>query len=57
MIAASELLQQAQADPSRRDHAEAFVIRRMLENELGAKRIAQNHAGRLERDARILGRY
>jgi hypothetical protein len=57
LIAASELLQQAQADPSRRDLAEAFVIRRMLENELGAKRIAQNHAGRLERDARILGRY
>jgi alkylation response protein AidB-like acyl-CoA dehydrogenase len=57
LIAASELLQQAQADPSRRDLAEAFVIRRMLENELGARRIAQNHAGRLERDARILGRY
>jgi alkylation response protein AidB-like acyl-CoA dehydrogenase len=57
LIAATELLQQAQADPSRRDLAEAFVIRRMLENELGAKRIAQNHAGRLERDARILGRY
>ncbi len=57
LIAASELLQQAQADNSRRDLAEAFVIRRMLENELGAKRIAQNHAGRLERDARILGRY
>jgi alkylation response protein AidB-like acyl-CoA dehydrogenase len=57
LIAASELLQQAQADPGRRDLAEAFVIRRMLENELGAKRIAQNHAGRLERDARILAQY
>jgi hypothetical protein len=57
LIAATELLQQAQADPSRRDLAEAFVIRRMLENELGAKRIAQNHAGRLERDARILAQY
>jgi hypothetical protein len=57
LVAASELLQQAHADPARRDLAEAFVIRRMLENELGAKRIAQNHAGRLERDARILARY
>ncbi len=57
LIAANELLRQAQADPGRRDLAEAFVIRRMLENELGARRIAQNHGGRLERDARILGQY
>jgi alkylation response protein AidB-like acyl-CoA dehydrogenase len=57
LVTASQLLRQAQADPAWRDLAEAFVIRRMLENELGAKRIAQNHAGRLERDARILGRY
>jgi hypothetical protein len=57
LVAASQLLRQAQVDPAWHDLAEAFVIRRMLENELGAKRIAQNHAGRLERDARILGRY
>jgi hypothetical protein len=57
LVAASELLLQARVDPGRRDLAEAYVIRRMLDNELGAKRIAQNHAGRLERDARILGRY
>ena len=35
----------------------AELYGKVLENELGARRIAQNHTGRLERDARILGRY
>jgi hypothetical protein len=55
LLAASELLLQSRADPSRRDLAEAFIIRRMLEVELSARRITENHEGRLERDARIVG--
>lgn len=52
--AASELLLQVGADATRIDLAEAFIRRRMIENDSMAKRIEQNHAGRLERDARIL---
>ena len=55
--AATELLQQVGADAARLDVAEAFVRRRVIESESMAKRIEQNHVGRLERDARILGRY
>ena len=55
--AASELLHQVGADPSRADLAESFVRRRVIENESMARRIQQNHAGRLERDARILESY
>jgi alkylation response protein AidB-like acyl-CoA dehydrogenase len=55
VISATELLLQSHADPSRRDLAEAFILRRMLETEHAARRIAENHEGRLERDARILG--
>ena len=51
---ASELLLQVGADATRIDLAEAFIRRRMIENESMAKRIEQNHQGRLERDARIL---
>jgi alkylation response protein AidB-like acyl-CoA dehydrogenase len=54
LISASELLLQAKVDPRRRDLAEAFVIRRMLETEHAARRIAENHEGRIERDGRIL---
>jgi alkylation response protein AidB-like acyl-CoA dehydrogenase len=52
--ASSELLRQVAADETRLDLAEAFVRRRMIENESMAKRIEQNHKGRLERDERIL---
>jgi alkylation response protein AidB-like acyl-CoA dehydrogenase len=54
LISASELLRQAAADPGRRDLAEAYIRRRMLNTEHIARRIQENHAGRLERDTRIL---
>ncbi len=54
LIAATELLRQVGADASRLDLAEAFIRRRTLENDNMARRIEQNHQGRLERDARIL---
>ena len=54
VIAATELLRQAGADPSRLDLAESFVRRRMLETEAMARRIRENHEGRVERDERIL---
>ena len=54
VIAATELLRQVEADASRIDVAEAFVRRRMLETENMARRIQENHEGRLERDVRIL---
>ena len=56
LISASELLIQAKADPERRDLAEAYVIRRMLDVAHAARRIRENHQGRLERDARIVSR-
>jgi len=52
--AASELLHQAGADPSRLALAEAFVIRHALETEHTARRIVENAAGRVDLDARIL---
>lgn len=52
--AATELLRQVGADETRADLAEAFVRRRVIESESMARRIEQNHKGRLERDARIL---
>jgi hypothetical protein len=52
--ASAELLRQVGADETRLDLAESFVRRRVIENESMAKRIEQNHKGRLERDARIL---
>jgi len=57
VIAAAELLRQVGADPTRLDLAEAFVRRRMLETEAMARRIRENHKGRLERDERILAEY
>ncbi|MFQ5417157.1 MAG: acyl-CoA dehydrogenase family protein, partial [Myxococcota bacterium] len=54
VIAGAELLKQARADPSRRDIAEAFVRRRMLEAESVARRIEDDVAGRFERDSRII---
>jgi len=57
LIAAAELLRQVGADPTRLDLAEAFVRRRMLETETMARRIRENHKGRLEREERILAGY
>ncbi len=57
VIAATELLRQAGADASRIDLAESFVRRRMLETEAMARRIRENHEGRVERDERILAGY
>jgi alkylation response protein AidB-like acyl-CoA dehydrogenase len=56
VVAATELLAQAGKDPARLDLARAFVGRRMLEVEHKARRIRENAAGRLERDARIVAR-
>ena len=53
----AELLRQVGADETRLDLAEAFIRRRVIESESIAKRIEQNHVGRLERDARILAGY
>jgi hypothetical protein len=52
--AATELLHQAGADPSRLALAEAFVIRHALETEHTARRIVENATGRVDLDARIL---
>jgi alkylation response protein AidB-like acyl-CoA dehydrogenase len=57
VISATELLRQVGADPARIDLAEAFIRRRMLETEAMARRIRENHKGRLERDERILAAY
>ncbi len=54
VLASTELLRQAGVEPSRIDLAEAFVRRRLFDLEANARRIAENHAGRLERDDRIL---
>jgi alkylation response protein AidB-like acyl-CoA dehydrogenase len=54
IIAGAELLKQAKADPARRDVAESFIRRRMIEAESVARRIEENMEGRFERDARIL---
>ena len=56
-LCATELLNQVGADAARLDLAEAFIRRRVIESESMAKRIEQNHVGRLERDARILASY
>jgi 3-(methylthio)propanoyl-CoA dehydrogenase len=57
VLAATELLRQVGADPARLDVAEAFVRRRMVEAEAKARRIRENHKGRIERDERILAGY
>ena len=56
VMAATELLAQVGADPSRLDLAQAFIGRRMLEVESKGRRIRENAEGRLERDARIVAR-
>lgn len=57
VLASTELLRQAGVEPSRLDLAEAFVRRRLFEVETHARRIAENHTGRLERDDRILAAF
>jgi 3-(methylthio)propanoyl-CoA dehydrogenase len=54
---ATELLRQVGADQTRMDLAEAFIRRRVIESESMARRIEQNHTGRIERDTRILEGY
>jgi hypothetical protein len=54
VLAATELLRQAGAEPARLDLAESYVRRRMLQVELAARRIEENHEGRMDRDARVL---
>ncbi len=54
--AATELLQQAGADPTRLDLAAAFIRRRALEVEHTGRRIAENVEGRALRDASIVAR-
>jgi len=54
VLAATELLRQAGADPRRTDVAESFVIRRALEGETMARRIEENATGRSDRDTRVL---
>jgi len=57
VLAATELLRQVGADSTRLDLAESYVRRRMLQVESSARRIEDNHEGRLDRDARILGAW
>ncbi len=54
VLAATELLRQAGADPRRIDVAESFVLRRALEGETMARRIEENATGRVDRDSRVL---
>jgi alkylation response protein AidB-like acyl-CoA dehydrogenase len=56
VIAATELLKQVGADPSRIDIAEAFIRRRSHAVEDGARRIEDYAVDRLERDARLVER-
>ncbi|MCX5737236.1 MAG: acyl-CoA dehydrogenase family protein [Proteobacteria bacterium] len=54
---ATELLRQVSADEARIDIANAFIHRRVIESEAMARRIEQNHEGRIEREMRILERF
>jgi len=57
VLAATELLRQVGADPTRLDFAESYVRRRMPQVELAARRIEQDHEGRMDRDARVLAAW
>ncbi len=54
ILAGTELLRQAGVDPARLPIAESYIRRRMLVGESLARRIEENHEGRLERDARVI---
>jgi hypothetical protein len=55
--AATELLHQAGADPSRLALAEAFVTRHALECEHKFRRIHENAEGRIELESRVLATF
>jgi 3-(methylthio)propanoyl-CoA dehydrogenase len=57
VLAATELLRQVGADATRLDLAESYVRRRRLQVELAARRIEENHEGRMDRDARLLAAW
>jgi len=54
VIAGTELLRQAEGDADRLAVAESFVRRRAIVGEALARRIEENHEGRMARDARVL---
>jgi alkylation response protein AidB-like acyl-CoA dehydrogenase len=54
VIAGAELLKQAAVDGSRRDIAESFIRRRMLEAASVSRRIQDGASGRFESDTRIV---
>lgn len=55
IVTATELLEQADLAPGRRELAETFIHRRMPAVEMAARRIASGDASRLARYDRILG--
>ena len=57
VIAASELLRQAQVDPRRFDLAASWVNRKMLEVEMNTRRIAEGNVSRVDRCERIIAAY
>jgi len=54
VLASTELLRQAGVVAARLDVAESFILRREVEGEGMARRIEENAAGRVDRDARVL---
>ncbi len=54
VLASTELLRQAGVEAARLDVAESFILRREVEGEGMARRIEENAAGRVDRDARVL---
>jgi len=54
VIASCELLEQVAADSDRLDIAAAFIARHAIKADYLNRRIAENHEGRLERDARLV---
>jgi hypothetical protein len=57
VIAATELLRQAQVDPRRFDLAASWVNRKMLEVEMNTRRIAEGNVSRVDRCERIIAGY
>ncbi len=54
VLASTELLRQAGVVAARLDVAESFILRREIEGAAMARRIEENAAGRVDRDARVL---
>lgn len=57
VIAGTELLRQAQADPRRFDLAASWVNRKMLEVEMNTRRIGEGDVSRIDRCERIIATY